>query len=81
LRLKFDDCVTCRFRRKPRICTDCDVGELYEDEDAPTVDLAFHEPATRFGDTLPDDDETPGFDPSRFLDSLDERNDPEDSDS
>lgn len=76
--LKFEDCATCRFRRIPRICRDCDMGELYEDEDAPGVDSVFREPpATRFGDTVSADDigRAKTFDPQRFVEDLGEQDD------
>lgn len=68
--LKFDDCASCRFRRKPRVCAECDVGELYEDEDAPTLDIAFETPPARFGESVTSDDAERRFDPDRFLDDL-----------
>lgn len=57
MRLKFEDCATCIFRRKPSVCRDCDVGELYEDEDRPGVDMAFYEPSTRFGESVSGDED------------------------
>lgn len=74
---KFDDCKTCRFRRKPRICGECDVGELYEDEDAVALDEAFNTPPSRFGESLTDDLDERGFDPDRFLDSYEDDKDDE----
>jgi hypothetical protein len=53
--LKFDDCKSCRFRRRRLTdapCVDCDLGEFYEDVDRPGVDLAFHDPVTRFGESV-----------------------------
>ena len=29
--LKFEDCKLCRFKRKPKMCSDCDAGELFEE--------------------------------------------------
>jgi hypothetical protein len=52
---KFDDCRTCRFRRKrahESPCEDCDVGEFYEDIDRAGIDAVFNEPATRFGESV-----------------------------
>lgn len=57
MRLKFDDCATCVFRRKPATCRDCDVGELYEDEDRPGVDMALYEHSSRFGESVSGDDD------------------------
>lgn len=72
MRLKFDDCVSCVFRGKPRTCRDCDVGELYEDEDRPGVDAVFREPATRFGESVSADEfQTNGqFSPDKFAEQF-----------
>ena len=79
--LKFEDCRTCRFRRKPEICAECDVGELYEDEDAPTLDQTFRETPTRFGETVTDEDSERVFDTDRFLDSLEDNNGSDEQDA
>ena len=79
--LKFEDCRTCRFRRKPEICAKCDVGELYEDEDAPTLDLVFEEKVSRFGEILPDDEMKSAFDADRFLDSLEDNDGSDEQDA
>lgn len=72
MRLKFDDCATCAFRRRRAVCADCDMGELYEDEDRPGVDAVFSDPVTRFGESVIADDETetPQFDPERFAEEF-----------
>ena len=54
---KFEDCRTCRFRRRRDICRGCDVGELYEDEDRPGVDQVFREVPLRFGESVIADDD------------------------
>lgn len=76
--LKFDDCRSCRFRRKPAICGDCDVGELYEDEDSPGLDFTHN--TGRFGDAVTTDEPERNFDPNRFLDSLEDQDDSDDED-
>lgn len=78
--LKFDDCVTCRFRRKPAICAECDVGECFEDEDAPTVDMAFREATTRERESVTDD-EIGRFDAHRFADSLEDQDESDDDEN
>jgi len=57
---KFDDCKSCRFRRRrfnETPCDDCDLGEFYEDMDRPGIDVAFRDPVTRFGETVRTDEE------------------------
>jgi hypothetical protein len=77
---KFDDCKDCRFRRKPHICADCDVGELYEEQSEMTVDERFSEPNSidRYSVT---DDELTRFDANRFIDALQDEDDDDDSDA
>jgi hypothetical protein len=38
---KFEDCRLCRNRFKEMICSDCDVGEEFEEEDQDEVDKFF----------------------------------------
>lgn len=76
--MKFDDCVSCRFRRKPQVCRDCDVGELYEDREAQGVDHAISQPSRRFGESVSADDTSPTFDPNRFADSYEESDNDDD---
>jgi hypothetical protein len=39
LELKFDEeCVGCKFARRPRICRGCDAGELFEESDPEGLD-------------------------------------------
>lgn len=71
MRLKFDDCETCRFRRQRHVCRECDMGELYEDEDCPGLDVVFREPVLRFGESISaDETEVTNFDADRFADGL-----------
>lgn len=57
---KFDDCGQCRFSRtrsNRTPCSDCDMGEQFEDADRAGVDAIFHEPATRFGESVTTDED------------------------
>lgn len=68
---KFDDCATCRHRRREAVCRDCGVGELYEDEEAPGVDSVLCDPDARPDVSVTgDDDRVP--DAQRFIDNLPE---------
>lgn len=73
MNLKFgEDCIGCANRRKRWVCRDCDVGELFEDEDRPGVDAVLRDdnPAlgpSRFGEALPSDDDLPAGDKTRRL--------------
>lgn len=78
--LKFDDCRDCRFRRKPSICAECDVGELYEDEDTPTVDEVFIG-VSRHERSVSDDDMGVRFDANRFVDDLEDKDEADDEDA
>lgn len=39
--LKFDDCSSCKFSRRRRLCAGCDSGEFFEELDPAGVDALF----------------------------------------
>lgn len=43
IELKFEDCKSCKFRNRPRVCSDCEVGENFEEEEPEGLDSIFRE--------------------------------------
>lgn len=41
--LKFDDCATCKFLTKLKICGQCDSGEFFEELDPEGIDALFRD--------------------------------------
>lgn len=66
-RYKFDDCVDCRWKRRPAICSDCDYGEQFEDISG-YQELRFDDSAfARADKSLTTDDDEPNFNPDDFV--------------
>lgn len=43
LEFKFEDCRFCKFRNKPRVCADCEVGENFEEDEPEGIDSLIRE--------------------------------------
>lgn len=41
--LKFDDCVSCKFKARLRTCAQCDNGEFFEEQDPEGLDSIFRD--------------------------------------
>lgn len=74
---KFDDCATCRFRRRRDICNECDAGEQYED--ASIGPLRFDDEAviSRSTQSLVTDDDEPDMNPDDLIERLERETDKE----
>ena len=70
---KFDDCNTCRFRRRKNICRDCDFGEYFEDaESFPELDFSAESSFSRSNKSLVTEDDEPNFNPDDLISTLEE---------
>ena len=74
MQYKFEDCSSCRFRRRPDICNDCDCGEYFEDASIPA--LRFDNDAINYAradKSLTTDEDEPNFNPDDLIERLDEQ--------
>lgn len=80
--LKFDDCVSCKNRKKPRICADCDFGEYFEDiESFQELDFSAERSFDRADTSLVTVDDEPDNNPDDLIRRVTEREEPEDDES
>lgn len=72
-RYKFEDCRTCRFRRRPDICAECDFGEQFEDDTIRPLDFSDEAVISRGSKSLVTDDGEPDMNPDDLIRREDER--------
>lgn len=79
-RLKFEDCGTCRNRRRAWICRDCDFGEFYEDAEIAPLDFSEGRILARADKSLVTDDDEPDMNPDDLIERIErEREEKEDT--
>lgn len=76
--LKFDDCVSCKNRKRKDICRACDFGEYFEDADS-VQELSFdeNEAFDRADKSLVTADDEPDNNPDDLIRRITDREEPE----
>jgi hypothetical protein len=77
---KFEDCRTCRHRKRPRICRACDVGEYFEDATIEGLSFTEEDVVSRGSQSLVTAEKEPDVNPDDLIRKADDETNKDEDD-